>query len=115
MRSVRSLVLLLACNTIGGCLPALLYYLFAPGVTLYAALLQARWGLAYSWCIGTLCFFLMEPMAYRIRRLRRVYQVPAFLLLFAVLAMLGSIPATAIVVLTGGAKLEFMWNVYVHS
>src|SRR5947208_39352 len=115
MRSVRSLVLLVTCNTIGGCMPAALYYLFTPRVTLYFALQQAKWGLAYAWCIGSLCFFLMEPVAYRIRRLRRIYQVPAFLLLFAGLAVVGSIPATLIIVLAGAAKLEFMWNVYVHS
>src|SRR5258708_2977075 len=108
----RTLLLVTACNTAAGFIPALAHYVFAPHATLPYALEQAKWGMVYSWCIGTLCFVVMERIVRPIRRLRRLWQVPAFLLTFIGLAMLGSIPATLLVVAMGGAKLEFAWSIY---
>jgi two-component system sensor histidine kinase AlgZ len=111
MRSLRMLVLLVACNTIGGSIPAVASWLFA-GASPQHMLEKAKYGMPYSWCIGTLCFVVVAPITRRIRRLRRIYQVPAFLLMFVGLAMLGSIPATLILVAMGWSRLEFVWDVY---
>jgi two-component system sensor histidine kinase AlgZ len=109
------LALLVACNTVGGFIPAVLTYFFVSGAPLHYVLEEAKWGLAYSWCIGTLCFVAVEPIARRIRRLRRRYQVPLFLLTFIGLAVAGSAPATLIIIAMGAAQLKFAWAVYLHA
>jgi LytS/YehU family sensor histidine kinase len=69
--------------------------------------------MVYAWCIGTLCFFAMEPAARWIRsRLPRMLQAPAFLFSFVVLAMGGSVPANLIFVAFGWIDPSSMWPVY---
>ena len=108
------LALLVACNTIGGFIPGVMSSVFA-GATVDQVLELTKYGLCYSWCIGTLCFLLTGPLARRIRRLRRRYQVPVFLSTFVGLAMAGSFPATLILIAMGWVEIRFLWEVYLRA
>jgi len=112
----RNLALVFIANTIGGCLPAVFVWLATPGVSLTRLSEQAGYGLVYAWCIGTLCFVAMEPVARAIRcRLSRFLQVPAFLLAFVVMAFVGSFPASLLFVAFGWIPPERLWPFYLRG
>ena len=112
----RNLALVFIANTIGGCLPAVFVWLAVPAATPRRIFEQAGYGLVYAWCIGTLCFLIMEPIARAIRsRLPRLLQVPAFLGAFVLMAFAGSVPASLLFVAFGWIPRAHLWTVYLHG
>ena len=109
----RSLALVFFANTLGGISPACLVFLLNPNVGYGVLARQAAVGLAYSWCIGSLAFLAVEPVARWVhRRLPRILQFPAMVATFAATAVAGSIPASMLLVLIGFIGPERMWPVY---
>ena len=112
----RTLALLFIANTIGGCTPAMFEWLATPGASFASMLAQSRYGLVYAWCIGTLCFATIEPIARRVRcRLPRLFQVPSLLLALVALAVIGSLPASLLLVAFGLVDPHHFWGVYRHG
>src|ERR1035441_6771873 len=112
MKTMRSLALVVVVNTAAGCIPAALALMSAHNTTWSAFLRQCEWGWVYSYCIGTLCFLLIERLARRIHGLRRAVQVPAFLAAFVLIAMLGTIPASLFLVALGWVRAADLWPAY---
>jgi two-component system, LytTR family, sensor histidine kinase AlgZ len=112
----RTFALVSAVNTLGGLSPALFAWLANPRASFLELLYRTRFGMVYAWCIGTLCFCAMEPIARRIRcRVPRLLQAPAFLLSFVTLAIVGSAPANLLFVAFGWIALSATWTVYRQS
>jgi len=59
----RSVALVFTVNTLGGISPALFAWLASPRANIADLLYKSRFGMVYAWCIGTLCFFVMERVA----------------------------------------------------
>lgn len=109
----RTLALLFVANTVAGVLPALLVWTSNPQYPFARLVRHAEFGLTYAWCIGTLAFAVMEPIARYIRcRMHRVAQAPAFLFAFAALAAIGSLPASLLSVLFGWIRRQNLWLQY---
>src|SRR5450759_1688247 len=94
MKTLRSIGLVLLVNTAAGCIPAVLTLLLARHTAWSVLLRQCQWGWVYSYCIGTLCFLLIERLARRIHRFPRTVQVPAFLAAFVLISIVGTIPVS---------------------
>src|ERR1035438_7254310 len=94
MRTLRTIALVVLVNTAGGCIPAVLTLMLARHTAWGGLRRQCQWGWVYSYCIGTLCFLLIERLARRIHRFPRGVQVPAFLAAFVLIAIFGTIPAS---------------------
>src|SRR5947208_5215608 len=101
MRRLRTVALILLVNTAGGCLPAVFMFLFQPRLPGRVFLRECEIGCLYSFCIGTLCFAVMERIGKRVVSRRRAVQVPLLLAIFTLLALLGSIPPALICVAAG--------------
>jgi len=112
MKTLRTIALVVLVNTAAGCIPAVLTWVLGRSTSWSALLQQCEWGWAYSFCIGTLCFLLIERLGRRVRRFRRAVQIPAFLAAFVVLAALGSIPASLLMVALGGVRAAELWSAY---
>ncbi len=112
----RTLALLSIANTVGGCAPALFVWLGTPDASFASMLARSRYGLVYAWCIGTLCFATVEPIARRVRcGLPRVLQIPALLVSFAAMAVVGSLPASMVLAAFGWIEPGSLWRSYRHS
>jgi sensor histidine kinase YesM len=114
MKTLRTIALVVLVNTAAGCIPAVLTWIVAPMIPWSALLRQVECGWAYSYCIGTLCFLLTERLARRIRRFRRAWQIPAFLIAFVLLAALGAIPASLFLVAMGWVRVD-LWRFYLST
>jgi sensor histidine kinase YesM len=112
MKTLRCIALVLLVNTAGGCIPAVLTLMLARETAWSVLLRQCQWGWVYSYCIGTLCFLLIERLAKRIRHFRRALQIPAFLAAFVLIAMLGTIPASLFFVALGWVRAADLWPAY---
>src|ERR1035438_6179543 len=93
MKTLRTVALVMLVNTAAGCIPAVLTLVLEPNTSWSVLLRQCQGGLVYSYCIGTLCFLLIERLARRIHGLRRVLQIPVFLAAFVLLATQKQPPA----------------------
>jgi len=93
MKKLRMLGLMVLVNFASGCIPAAINLLLVRDTPWRVLLRQCQWGWIYATCIGTLCFFVVERIASRLRRLPRWLQIPAFLAVFLLVAMVGTLPA----------------------
>ena len=112
MKTLRTVALVVLVNTAGGCIPAVLTLMLARDTAWSVLLRQCQWGWVYSYCIGTLCFLLIERLARRIHRFPRSVQVPAFLAAFVLIAILGTIPASLFFVALGWVRADDFWPGY---
>lgn len=112
MKTLRSIGLVVLVNTAGGCIPAAFTLLLARDTPWSVLLRQCQWGWVYSYCIGTLCFLLIERLARRIHRFPRTVQVPAFLAAFVLIAIVGTIPASLFFVALGWVRVADFWPGY---
>jgi sensor histidine kinase YesM len=111
----RKFVLLVAVNTTGGLLPALFNMLFrhvADGAAIWRLTQEC---LVYSWCIGTLCFVVMDYAADRLWQLGPVWRYPAFALTFAALGLAGCFAAALVLVRFGWLTPEEFWEEFTSS
>jgi sensor histidine kinase YesM len=115
MKTLRTVALVMLVNTAAGCIPAVLTLVLEPNTSWSVLLRQCQGGLVYSYCIGTLCFLLIERLARRIHGLRRVLQIPVFLAAFVLLAVLGTIPAGLLLVALGWERAADLWPTYFGS
>jgi sensor histidine kinase YesM len=108
MKSMRDLALVIVVNTAGAVIPTILLQLFTPGATSHDMWMHFRFSLVYSYCIGTLAFAVMGPLAERLHCWSRSWYVGAMFLTLAVLAVVGSLAANLIFLAIGWAtKGEF--------
>jgi two-component system sensor histidine kinase AlgZ len=115
MKTLRTIALVVLVNTVAGCIPALLTLMLERNTSWSVLLRQCQGGLVYSYCIGTLCFLLIERLARRIHGLRRALQIPVFLAAFVLLAVLGTIPASLLLVALGWQRAADLWPTYFAS
>src|ERR1700690_4049424 len=115
MKTLRTIALVVLVNTAAGCVPAVLTLVLGGNTSWSVLLRQCQGGLVYSYCIGTLCFLLIERLARRIHGLRRALQIPVFLAAFALLAVLGTIPASLLLVALGWERAADLWPTYFGS
>jgi len=115
MKTLRTIALVVLVNTAAGCIPATLTLMLERNASWSALLRQCQGGWVYSYCIGTLCFLLIEPLARRIHGLRRALQIPVFLAAFGLLAVLGTIPASLLLVALGWEHPADLWPTYFAS
>jgi sensor histidine kinase YesM len=112
MKTLRSIGLVVLVNTAAGCIPAVLTLLLARHTAWSVLLRQCQWGWVYSYCIGTLCFLLIERLARRIHRFPRTVQVPAFLAAFVLISIVGTIPASLFFLALGWVRAGDFWPGY---
>ncbi|HMC62252.1 MAG TPA: histidine kinase, partial [Candidatus Solibacter sp.] len=115
MKKLRSAGLVLLVDTAGAVIPAVFMYLFRPQATFQDLLEHFKYGLVYAHCIGTLAFLVMGHLGSRIARLPRLYRLPGFFLAFVSLAVVGSVPASLILVALQWVRPEEMWLEYTGS
>ena len=115
MKTLRTIALVVLVNTAAGCIPAVLTLVLGPSTPWSVLLRQCQGGMVYSYCIGTLCFLLIERLARRIHGLRRALQIPVFLAAFVLLAVLGTIPAGLLLVALGWERAADLWPTYLGS
>src|SRR5471030_2053929 len=112
MKKLRSAGLVLLVDTAGAAITALFTYLFSRDATLHDLLEHFKYGLVYAHCIGTLAFLVMGHLGRRIGRLPRLYRLPGFVLAFVSLAVVGSVPASLILVALRWVRPDEMWLEY---
>ena len=115
MKTLRTIALVVLVNTAAGCIPAVLTLMLERNPSWSVLLRQCQGGLVYSYCIGTLCFLLIERLARRTHGVRRALQIPVFLAAFVLLAVLGSIPASLLLVALGWERAADLWPTYFGS
>ena len=96
MTRAGKLGLVLLINTVGGIVPALLIYFVRPERTTPELWIHLKFGLVYSYCIGTLAFAVLSPLGHRIFRLPGVFAAALLGLCLLVLAVAGSFAACLI-------------------
>jgi two-component system sensor histidine kinase AlgZ len=111
----RKLILMAAINTAGALLPTLFMLLFRRGVTSADFWNFVPHSLAYAWCIGTLCFLVMDFAGDPLWRLGPLWRYPAFALTFAALGLAGCFAACLVLMRFGlVAPLDF-WSEFAVS
>jgi len=90
-------------------------YLFRLGSGIQDVVEHFKFGLVYAHCIGTLCFLVVGRVASRISGFPRLYQIPAFGLTFASLAVIGAFPAGLILVALQLIRPDEFWPEYLGS
>jgi signal transduction histidine kinase len=90
------LKLILLVNTAGGVVPGALVSLMRPETTWAGMLEDLKFGLVYSYCIGTMAFAVLDFLAPRLLRLARPYAVALLALSLLVFALAGSFAACLI-------------------
>jgi len=93
MSALRKLWLVLAVNTAGAIIPAILMQLFRPGATWHDFWGHFQFSLFYSFCIGTLAFLVMERVGPELHRFSRPVMLLVMIATFATLAVIGSLIA----------------------
>lgn len=116
MNTWRKVALIVAVNTAGGLLPALLNLLLRHFADWTAIWRMTQECLVYSWCIGTLCFVVMGGYAgARLWQLGPVWRYPAFALTFGALGMAGCFAAALVLVRFGWLSTEEFWAEFTSS
>jgi two-component system sensor histidine kinase AlgZ len=115
MRFVRRAAVVLLVDTAGAAIPTALMYVFRLSTGPRDLLEHFKFGLVYAHCIGTLCFLVVHPVAIRISGFRRLYQIPAYVLTFVSLAVIGALPADLILIALGWIRPEEVWPQYLGS
>jgi two-component system sensor histidine kinase AlgZ len=115
MTKLRRVALVLLVDTAAAAIPAVLTYLFRPQATFQDLVEHFKYGLVYAHCIGTLAFLVMGHLGRRIACWPRLYRLPGFLLAFVSLAVVGSVPASLILVALRWVRPEEMWLEYSGS
>jgi hypothetical protein len=108
MKGARGLGLVIVVNTAGAVIPTVLLQLFTPGATSHDMWVHFRFSLVYSYCIGTLAFYVMERVAVRLHCVARVWSFAALFGTLVAVAVVGSLAANLFFLAAGWAtKSEF--------
>jgi len=109
MKSLRGLRLAIIVNTAGAVIPTVLLQIFTPGSNLHTLEIHFRFCLVYSFCIGSLAFYVMDHVGHWLHGFSRVWSVTVILVTLAVLAVVGSLAANLIfLALAWSTKAEFV-------
>ena len=106
----RKLGLMAAINTAGALLPTLFMLLFRQGVTWADFRTFLPHSVTYAWCIGTLCFLVMEFAADPLWKLGPLWRYPAFALTFAALGLAGCFAACLVMMRFGWLAPRDFWG-----
>ena len=106
----RKLGLVAAINTAGALLPTLFMLLFRQGVTWADFRTFLPHSVTYAWCIGTLCFLVMEFAADPLWKLGPLWRYPAFALTFAALGLAGCFAACLVMMRFGWLAPRDFWG-----
>jgi len=107
--TMRRIGIALLVNTAGGVIPTLFAFVYRSPASPQYLWDFFRISAVYSYCIGTLCFALMQPMGVRLGRLRQPYPWIASLTIFLVLALVGSLGANLIFEALGWYSPAAFW------
>jgi signal transduction histidine kinase len=111
----RKLVLLVAVNSAGGLIPAIFNLLFRHVTDWTAVGRLTQECLVYSWCIGTLCFLVMDYAGSRLWQLGPVWRYFGFALTFAALAIAGCFAAALVLLRFGWLTPGEFWDEFSSS
>src|SRR5579863_2915227 len=110
MRVVRTrIALVLAVNTLGAVIPAVVLQLFRPDPSWRTFGIYLAYSLIYAHSIGTLAFAIMDRVAPRLFRLPRVYTVAGLVLALVSIAVAGSLIANGMFVALGMSPAGAFW------
>jgi two-component system sensor histidine kinase AlgZ len=110
MRVVRTrIALVLAVNTLGAVIPAVVLQLFRPDPSWHTFGIYLAYSLIYAHSIGTLAFAIMDRVAPRLFRLPRIYTVAGLVLALVSIAVAGSLIANGMFVALGMSPAGAFW------
>jgi sensor histidine kinase YesM len=108
MKGLRGLWLVILVNTAGAVIPTVSLQLFTPGATSHDLWVHFRFSLVYSYCIGSLAFYVMERVAVRLHCRSRAFSVAALLITLVAVAVIGSLAANLFFLAAGwSTKSDF--------
>jgi two-component system, LytTR family, sensor histidine kinase AlgZ len=110
MKALRGLWLVIVVNTAGAVIPTVLMQVFSPSATVQDLWLHFRFCLVYSYCIGTLSFYVMDRVARRLHcYFTKAWALGVLGLTLVLLAVAGSLLANLFFLAAGWyTKAEFL-------
>ena len=110
MERLRRIALVVLVNTLGAIIPTFMLYLFSQKATWHDAARNFEYALVYSYCIGTLAFWVMERVGPRLHCYSRPRSLALLFVSFASLAIVGSLGANLIFLALGWVKHPDFWE-----
>ncbi|MBZ5724933.1 MAG: histidine kinase [Acidobacteriia bacterium] len=115
MKGWRKIGLVILVNTSAAVVPAVLMTAFRHGSTARDVWQYLKFALVFAYCIGTLAFVVMDRLATPIFRLRRVFRFAVYWVALAVVAIVGSLAASLILLALGWVHAAEFWPEYRFS